>query len=47
MLIKRTILDDLKKHLDRPEITILTGARQVGKTRIKIVPFHDLIFAGL
>jgi len=34
MLIKRTILDALKKHLDRPEITIITGARQVGKTTL-------------
>lgn len=32
MVIKRTILTDLIKHLDKPEITVITGPRQVGKT---------------
>ncbi len=31
-MIKRTILDTLKQFLPEPEITILTGPRQVGKT---------------
>lgn len=32
MHIKRTILAQLIKHLDRPEITVISGPRQVGKT---------------
>lgn len=31
-MIKRTILDALEKHLIEPEVTILIGPRQVGKT---------------
>ncbi len=34
MLIKRSILSQLEAHMYRPEITMITGARQVGKTTI-------------
>ena len=34
MLIKRSILSQLEAHMHRPEITMITGARQVGKTTI-------------
>jgi len=30
--IKRQVFDDLVNHLNKPEITLLTGSRQVGKT---------------
>lgn len=33
-MIKRQLLDDLKKHLEKKEITLLTGPRQSGKTTI-------------
>ena len=33
-LIKRKILPDVLKHLAAPEITLITGARQVGKTTL-------------
>lgn len=32
--IKREIFDEIADHLDKPEITVLTGSRQVGKTVI-------------
>lgn len=31
-MIKRTILNDLEAHLSKPEMTVLIGPRQVGKT---------------
>ena len=31
-LVKREIFEEVAKHLDRPEITLITGSRQVGKT---------------
>lgn len=31
-LVKRTIFDDTARHLDKEEITLITGSRQVGKT---------------
>lgn len=31
-MIKREILSEIRKHLENPEITIIIGARQVGKT---------------
>jgi hypothetical protein len=34
MLIKRSILPHIEAHLQRPEITVITGARQIGKTTI-------------
>ena len=33
-LIKREIFSEVAKHLEKPEITIITGARQVGKTTL-------------
>jgi len=33
-IMKRRLFVDLKKHLDRKEITILTGARQTGKSTL-------------
>lgn len=31
-LVKRGIFEEVAKHLDKPEITLITGSRQVGKT---------------
>ena len=33
-LVQRTIFPKIIKHLEKPEITILTGSRQVGKTTL-------------
>ncbi|MBU4360705.1 ATP-binding protein [Patescibacteria group bacterium] len=33
-IIKRQILSDLEKHLNKKEITLIVGARQVGKTTL-------------
>ncbi len=41
-MIKRTILNDLKKHLVEPEMTILIGPRQVGKTYLMLTLEEDL-----
>ena len=30
--IEREIFSDILRHLDQPEITLITGSRQVGKT---------------
>lgn len=34
MDIKRNMLNDLIDHMDKPEVSIITGARQVGKTHL-------------
>src|SRR3989338_1414941 len=34
MQIKRTINYQIKKHISRPEITLIVGPRQVGKTTL-------------
>lgn len=34
--IKRRLLDDLNAHLDQPEITLIVGPRQVGKTTLML-----------
>lgn len=34
MLIKRAILPELEKHMSSPEITLITGPRQAGKTTL-------------
>ena len=34
MLINRTLLSNLRNHLSAKEITLLVGARQVGKTTL-------------
>ncbi len=31
-LVKREIFEEVAEHLDKPEITLITGSRQVGKT---------------
>ncbi|TRZ77630.1 ATP-binding protein [bacterium] len=41
--VKREVFDDLTKHLDKPEITLLTGSRQVGKTVLLEQLKDDLI----
>ncbi|MCB4756842.1 MAG: ATP-binding protein [Elusimicrobia bacterium] len=33
-MIKRKLSDAIKSHLEKPEITVVTGARQVGKTTL-------------
>ncbi len=42
MVIKRKILSVLKKHLAAPEMTIITGPRQVGKTYLMHLLEEDL-----
>ena len=32
--IARSLYGDLQNHLNEPEITLITGARQVGKTTL-------------
>lgn len=34
MLINRHLFHDLQEHLSKPEITLLTGPRQSGKTTL-------------
>lgn len=34
MMIKRNILSDLQQELTQPEVLILLGARQTGKTTL-------------
>ncbi len=36
MLIKRILTDEIRKHLESDEITIITGPRQVGKTTLML-----------
>lgn len=42
MVIKRKILSDLQQHLLAPEMTIITGPRQVGKTYLMNVLEEEL-----
>lgn len=44
--IKREIFQDIKNHLAKKEITLITGARQVGKTTLMKVLRQELIAAG-
>ena len=37
MYIKRHLLDDLKSHLSKKEITLITGPRQAGKTTLMLL----------
>lgn len=46
MLIDRKIIPEIEKHLFRPEITLITGARQVGKTTIMRVLYDKLVKEG-
>ena len=41
--IRREILDDVLKWIEEPEILVLTGARQVGKTSIVYQIINDLL----
>ena len=47
MLIKRNIIHKLEEHLHRPEITLITGARQIGKTTIMNILQEKLHKQGL
>ncbi len=42
MYIKRKIHDSIKKHLSKKEYTILTGARQSGKTSLIRALYHEI-----
>ncbi|SHH48203.1 ATP-binding protein [Thermosipho atlanticus] len=44
--IKRNILKKIKKHLNKPEITVITGPRQSGKTTIMKIIEKELISKG-
>lgn len=46
MQIKRTIYPKIKDHLDQPEITLITGPRQAGKTTLIKQLQTDLNAAG-
>jgi predicted AAA+ superfamily ATPase len=45
--IRRRILPVLQKHLDAPEMTLLIGPRQVGKTTLIHMLLRDLEAQGL
>ncbi|EKD94526.1 MAG: hypothetical protein ACD_26C00034G0061 [uncultured bacterium] len=45
-MIKRTILSKLEEHLDNPEMTVLTGPRQVGKTYLMKQMLQNLNHLG-
>ena len=46
LVIKRSILGQLKNHLSKKEITLLVGPRQVGKTTLLRFLEQDLIAKG-
>ena len=46
MQIKREIYDQLKEHLDKDEITIITGPRQAGKTTLMKELQNSLVSGG-
>jgi hypothetical protein len=41
-MIHRSVLEELKQHLAEPEITLIAGARQVGKTTLMNMLFEHL-----
>ncbi|QTA38464.1 ATP-binding protein [Thermosipho ferrireducens] len=45
-LIKRNVLEKIKNHLNKPEITIITGPRQSGKTTLMKIIEKELISKG-
>lgn len=45
-MIKRSILSQLETHLDNPEMTVLTGPRQVGKTYLMKQMLQNLNHLG-
>src|SRR3990167_9048952 len=44
--IKRSILVDVKAHLSSKEITMIVGARQVGKTTLMTEVFNHVLQTG-
>jgi len=46
MIIKRYILNEIKKHLQKKEITFIVGPRQVGKTTLMISLKNEIEKAG-
>ena len=44
--IKRDILEDLKKHLSKKEMTLIAGPRQAGKTTLMMLLKKHLELAG-
>ena len=46
MLIERQLLQDLQQHLTQPEITLLTGPRQSGKTTLLHILQEQLAGSG-
>ena len=46
-MIRRSILNGLLNHLDEPEITLITGPRQVGKTTLMHLMAEKLAADGL
>ncbi|MDK2886476.1 MAG: uncharacterized protein PWP54_1034 [Thermosipho sp. (in: thermotogales)] len=45
-IIKRDVLEKIKDHLSKPEITVITGPRQSGKTTIMKIIEKELISKG-
>lgn len=45
-LVRRTILPKVIKHLENPEITVITGSRQVGKTTLLFQLKESLLKKG-
>ncbi len=45
-MIQRYILDEIKSHLNQPEMTFISGARQVGKTTLMNLLMADLVKTG-
>jgi predicted AAA+ superfamily ATPase len=41
-MIHRSVLEEIKQHLVEPEITLITGARQVGKTTLMNMLLEEL-----
>ena len=45
-MIRRIITDQIRDHLDKKEITLISGPRQVGKTTLMNILIHDLKAEG-
>ena len=45
-LVKRIVLDEIRPHLEKPEITVITGPRQCGKTTIMKILETELTARG-
>ncbi|HQE49950.1 MAG TPA: ATP-binding protein [Fervidobacterium sp.] len=44
--VKRVVLDEIRLHLEKPEITVITGPRQCGKTTIMKILENELNARG-